>query len=291
MGMPSKLPAFDSKHTLRVTPVSIDTRMLPTLPHVAWKVLEMTTDMYCGAHHLEEVISKDQALTSRLLRIANSAFFGLRREVRTVRHAAVVLGNARVRSLVVAASLGGIVNQTPYGRSLWEHALAVGLTTVELAQRFKLFDSDDALVAGILHDIGKTVFDTQHSDRFIEVMNSLSGLDTTSVEAERTLLGIDHAEAGYILAEAWNLPESMAESIRYHHDPERAEKTPVLVALVNLADGIARKLGIGPIKRPDMHLQELPSVPLLPLSAEEADNLSQEILVKFIQDKSLFHSI
>ncbi len=153
--------------------VRIEVDHFPPLPRVAWKVLELTSDLYAGVEPLGQVISRDQTLTARVLRIANSAFFQRSREIHTVEQASAVLGNQRIRSLVVAASLGGLLHLAPQGRALWEHALGVALSAREVASMLRnRVDPEEAFVAGLLHDIGKGLFDAQHAELFLESVRS-----------------------------------------------------------------------------------------------------------------------
>ena len=125
--------------------VSLELDHFPPLPEVAWRVLELTSDLYLGVDKLAEVISRDQTLTARILRIANSAFFQRLCEIKTVKHASTVLGNRKIRGIVIAASLGGILYRSPQGRLLWQHALGVGLAARELSFHPV---GDEALLAG-----------------------------------------------------------------------------------------------------------------------------------------------
>lgn len=260
----------------------------PPLPEVAWKVLEMTSDVYCGTQALEEIISRDQALTARLLRIANSAFLGVRGEVVTVGKAASVLGSQRLRSIVVAASLDGIFKKTPTGRLQWEHSLAVALACHQLAKDNRYSDPDEAFVAGLMHDIGKNILDGQHPDSYGQVLELIAEGGQTTLKAERYILGYDHCEAGTLLANVWNWCERLTEVVRLHHTPEEAVVDPSLCHIVHFADSVVVKMGIGPISRPDLSLLDSPSLGILKLTAEQVEQLSEQIPTKLADEKKTF---
>lgn len=269
--------------------LKIEPEDFPPLPEVAWKVLQMTSDLCCGVQNLERVVSRDQALTSRILKIANSAFFGLRREVRTVGHAAVVLGNRRLRGLVIASSIGGVLYQTPSGRLLWEHALGVGLSSSEIARSCAYPDPEEAFVAGLLHDIGKALLDYQYPQLYARVMERLlEEPSTSSPILERQIFGTDHSQAGLLLVEAWSLPLELGDAIGWHHAPVKAPHDPFLASLVNLADGLCRKSGIGPLESPELDLGNLEGTAFLEVSGSQLETMFDHISVKLKQDKDLF---
>lgn len=270
--------------------VSLELDHFPPLPEVAWKVLELTSDLYLGVDKLAEVISRDQTLTARILRIANSAFFQRLCEIKTVKHASTVLGNRKIRGIVIAASLGGILYRSPQGRLLWQHALAVGLGARELAGRLSVVvDTEEAFVAGLLHDIGKGLFDYQHPELFVQAA-SLASADSnlSSIEAERQILGIDHVEVGGKVSDAWRLPESIGNAIRCHHDPSASTEHPQLCAVVCLADRSCLRLGIGPINKPELDPMDPTAAAILGITSDELEKSQTDFLEKIELDRALF---
>ncbi|MFZ0430810.1 MAG: HDOD domain-containing protein [Acidobacteriota bacterium] len=270
--------------------VSLELDHFPPLPEVAWRVLELTSDLYLGVDKLAEVISRDQTLTARILRIANSAFFQRLCEIKTVKHASTVLGNRKIRGIVIAASLGGILYRSPQGRLLWQHALGVGLAARELSGRLPVnADAEEAFVAGLLHDIGKGLFDYQHPELFVQAVSLASAdPDLSTVDAERQVLGVDHLEVGARVAEAWNLPASIANVIRYHHDPSASPRNPHLCAIVCLADRCCLRLAIGPISKPELDPMDFASAAILGVAGEELERIQTDFLDKVELDRALF---
>ncbi len=270
--------------------VSLELDHFPPLPEVAWRVLELTSDLYLGVDKLAEVISRDQTLTARILRIANSAFFQRLCEIKTVKHASTVLGNRKIRGIVIAASLGGILYRSPQGRLLWQHALAVGLAARELSGRLPIkVDAEEAFVAGLLHDIGKGLFDYQHPELFVQAA-SLASADSelSTIDAERQILGIDHVEIGAKVAEAWHLPESIGSAIRFHHDPSAAAAHPRLCAIICLADRSCLRAGIGPISKPDLNPMDSAAGAILGVTEDELKESQADFLERIEMDRALF---
>lgn len=268
---------------------SLEVDNLPPLPEVAWRILELTSDLYLGVAQLSDLIARDQHLTARVLRIANSAFFQRSRQVKSVREAAVLLGNRKIRGIVVAASLGGVLEKSPHGKALWEHALAVALASREMAVLCSGFDPDEAFVSGLLHDIGKGLFDYQHPLAFMDAValaNATPELSTT--EAERRFLGMDHLEAGELVADAWNLPLTVRDVIRHHHDPGAAEESVRLCCLVHVADQLCCGLGHGPIRRPLPGAETLECSSELGLTEGDLNAVAEDFSSRFKQDKQLF---
>lgn len=273
--------------TVAARPV-LDIDTLPPLPDVAWRILEMTSDLYLGVGELSDLVARDQALTARVLRIANSAFFLRGREIRTVRQAAIVLGNRKIRGIVIAASLGGVVQRTPLGKVLWEHALGVALAGCELAAATRRVDPEDAFVCGLLHDIGKVIFDLQQSQAFLEsVAFAQANPDLCTLDSERAFLGWTHTEAGGLVAESWNLPEPARDVIANHHDPDRVSFNRDLTWVVSAADWMCHGLGIGPFRRPVKGPEECTAWTRLGQDPEALGSLADGFLTRMLQDKQL----
>lgn len=247
---------------------------LPALPQVSWKVLRLTSDSSSTAQMLEEVISRDQALTAKVLKMSNSPYFGVRGEISTVSQAIVVIGLRRLRSLVVAASIDGLFqSKTLKDTLLWEHSLATALSARRLSSLCDFEGSEEAFVAALMHDIGKPILDRNLKEHYQQVVERVYNEGTTFRQAEQQLLGFDHAEVGGLLTEKWGFSVPLQEAVRLHHDPESAVESPQLCAIVSLANSICVKLGIGPEKDPDLDLAQLPAARILNLEREQIDDV------------------
>ena len=198
---------------------------LPPLPAVAAKVLEILKDPDADLTALVSIIEKDQALTAKVLRVSNSAYYGLVRRISTVKDAVVTLGFNNMRNQVLALSAYSLMQGPASGYaleagSLWDHSLCTGLCAEHLADTLGYKSiKDEVFIGGLLHDIGKTILSYYVSARFSNILERVDQLGQTFVEAEREL-GFDHAEVGARVALRWNLPESLVSMIGDHHKPD-----------------------------------------------------------------------
>lgn len=211
---------------------------LATMPETSTRLLALLEDHDAPVDELVGIIEKDPGLTANVLKLCNSAYYGLRREVGSMREALVRLGNRTVVTVAFAASMGRMLQapvtayRLPRGR-LWRHALAVGLLAARLLPgQAAAPERSRAFTAGLVHDLGKLLLDRplrEHLEQIPPVL-SASGL----LAAERDLLGFDHAEAGAVLAETWNFPSDLVAVIAGHHAPTTADPLTAVVAVANL---------------------------------------------------------
>jgi len=234
------MQTLDRVHLRRVTEGLV---ALPTLPLVASRLLEELADPEARSSDMARILSLDPALTARTLKLANSDFYGFPRRVGSVELAVVVLGANTVRDLVLSAAvfqtLGGADDLT----GLWNHSMATGVAARALADRTGYRLAGEAYAAGVLHDIGKVALRQSFPDRFEGIVALAREQQLSIAEAERGVLGSDHAEVGGWLAERWGLPADLVEAIAFHHRPERASVNPQLVNLVHLANSLADRMG------------------------------------------------
>ncbi|HZK43939.1 MAG TPA: HDOD domain-containing protein [Syntrophomonadaceae bacterium] len=223
---------------------------LPALPHVVTKVIELTEDPNSTAEDINKVLSVDQAMTARVLRLANSAFYGFPRRIGTITEAIVMLGFRTIKSIVMAATVSEILTQEMKGYALengelWKHSQGVAMTARHIARKVKFAQLDLAYTAGLLHDIGKVILNNAMIESYNEVVNLVMEENITFLEAEVKVLGFSHADVGSRVAEKWNLPSDLVEAIAYHHKPDEAVVNQRLTAIVHLADFICVTMGIG----------------------------------------------
>jgi putative nucleotidyltransferase with HDIG domain len=223
-------------------------RSLPTLPAVALEVIALARNPRTSMKQIEEVVTTDPALATKILKVANSPFYGIRREISSLRLALVVLGMRQVRSLVIGI---GVLKALSGGKSglfdhaaLWEHCAGTGALCRMLARRFGLEFDGEEYVAGLTHDIGKLTLYQYMNKEFAQALSEAAERHEPLEAAEQRIMGVDHAFVGWWLADRWGLPDSLVEAIRDHHNPP-AESRGTLAAVVNLADAIARISGIG----------------------------------------------
>lgn len=221
-----------------------------------FEVLAIAEDENSTAGDLEDVIMRDQALSAKVLKVANSAYYGIPRSVETVSRATVLLGFQTVVGLALTVSVYDTLWGSGKGhyldrRDLWKHSLSVATAARIIAGDANSKEGAVAFTAGMLHDIGKSVFDTYLSEEYGKVIDSCHRDGLQMHEAEEQVLGVTHGELGYKVGRRWQLPDILCESIRCHHTVAGAEggfaKTAGLVAL---GDFLTRHAGIG--EPPDM---------------------------------------
>lgn len=231
---------------------------LPTLPVIAVKLLQLTAAEDSTAGDVIKVLRGDQSLTAKILSLASSAATGVRGPVTTLEKAVPLLGFSTVRSIVLATSVFGCFAKPGQGArgtfdrmEFWKHSLAVACAARLLARskRSLEIDPEDAFVAGLLHDLGKVALDTVFPKAYDRIAAQADHGRGDIADSERDILGADHTVAGRRLAERWHLPRDLQETIWLHHLTAGALPStvgkPRLIALVQLADTLAREQRIG----------------------------------------------
>jgi len=215
---------------------------VPTIPAVVTEVARLTADPDVSARKIADVISHDEALTGRLLRIVNSAYYGFARQIATVHDAIVVMGTSALRAAVLGATVFDAFHGGRPTEDYWLfriHAARAAEATRRLAPLYGFREAGEAHVVGLLHDIGKPMislyFPTEHEQ--IKAHCAKTGLP--SIVGERRFLGATHGDLGGWLADRWQLPVPLRDAIMLHHQPGEAEDNSLLVALVHLGDIIA----------------------------------------------------
>lgn len=240
--------------------------------------MELVRRPETSAADLGRVISRDAALAARVLKISNSALYGVRGTITTLSRAIVILGMRTLQSLVVAASSESLYRSKSFkDQLLWDHAVAAALVSRSLAKRFRSAPVEEAFVAGLLHDIGKAVLDANMSDAYQQIVQIVYNEGTTFVKAEQDRLGFNHCHVGAFVVRKWNFAPLLQEAVRWHHEPDKAEEEPKMCATVSLANAFCVKLGVGPERIPDIDLLSLPASRILGLNVAQLDDAFQEI--------------
>lgn len=223
---------------------------LPTLSHVTHQVIKLTSDPKTTVSELADTITQDQVTTAKVLKMANSAYYGYARKIFNIKEAIMVLGFNTVRNLVMAASMYNIMNRELQGYSLdkgelWRHSMTTALLARSLANKVDKSLADRAFIAGLIHDIGKVILDTFMKESFSKVIEKVQTDKIPFMDAERDVLGFDHASVGAKVSVKWNLPDELTETIGLHHTPGEARNNSKLVCLIHIADAISLSLGAG----------------------------------------------
>ena len=223
---------------------------IPAFPAAALKVMSLIDDPDFSIADVVDVIKYDQAIAANILRICNSAYFGLSHKVETVRDAVMRLGQQNVIRAVEAAGVSKFYKKAKgYGldaNKLWEHSVGVALMSQILSKR--IFNCEDARLytTALLHDIGKVIMGEFVDESFMKIYDIVSSKGISFLEAEGEVIGIDHAELGGKIASQWNFPADMREAIVYHHRPDlMPDRDNNNAWLIYLADQACIMMGIG----------------------------------------------
>ncbi len=229
---------------------------IATLPEITLKIIELVEDPSSTAQDLHNIISNDPALCSRILKVVNSAFYGLPRQIGSINRAIVLLGLNAVKNIAIAASLtklfrGGDLCPQFSAKDLWIHSIATAAASKLICDRLHLVLADEAFLAGLIHDIGIMVEMQAMRRELLQVFEEMN-FDGDGVPAEdmrqieRRLLGADHEAFGAGLCEAWKFPKSFVYVTRHHHTPtELPVANRMLASIVYAADRIAAQCGFG----------------------------------------------
>ena len=256
--------------------IIMTTRDLPAMPQVASKVLELSSDPNTSAIQLQQIISDDQAMTARILKIANSAMYSCSRKVKTLTEAIVMLGFNSIRSLVVTSAARNLYNtrNATTGlkeRLLWEHSIGVAFACRLLVQDRIPSLAEEAFLAGLMHDIGKLVLNLRVPEQFDEIVQIVYNDNRPFDITEKEILGFNHAEVGALLVNKWNLSPLLEDTILKHHTPEAMTTDNQLLLYLDLANKICHKLGIGFLDEPDLDINGCLSNQILGLPPKTFD--------------------
>jgi HD-like signal output (HDOD) protein len=222
---------------------------LPPMPQVAQKAREVISNPASSFQDLAKVIETDQAIVTRILKIANSPFYGFSGKVSSVQHASVVLGAQTLMEVLTLACSSEILGQTLPGYDLdagelWKHSLAVASASRIIAGRVNRSLEQDAFSAGLIHDVGKIILDPFILERKAAFKAFVDEGRETFLNAEKHILGFDHAELASEACRLWHIPAPITLAIRHHHDPAPSDGDQ-LSFIVHMADAIAIMSGIG----------------------------------------------
>lgn len=224
---------------------------IATLPEVTMKIIKLVEDPESTAQDLNKVISNDPALGARILKVVNSAFYGLPGQIGSINRAIVLLGLNAVKNIAIAASLsklfrGGKIAANFDARELWTHSIATAAATRLLSNKCGLGLPDEAFLAGLIHDIGIMVEIQARRPKFIEALEMVEAQGCSLREAEFACIGATHEMFGAGLCKLWKFPVSFQYVTGFHHHPlDLAPKNRTLASLVHVADHVTGKLKLG----------------------------------------------
>lgn len=219
---------------------------LPTVPLVLARILDLVEDQNSTIQDLERAIMSDQSITAKVLRLANSAFYGFPRKITTISKAIILIGFNSVKNIAIGVSVfeafqGGNRKGKEEIEAGWFHAVEVAFGAKMLATKFRYAKAEEAFVGGLLHDIGKVALIYSDYEQYLPVLEKAAAEAEweSHLDVERELYGSTHAKIGQILGMHWQLPGPIVACIRLHHTPDPVTHHRELVQIVSLSNRVA----------------------------------------------------
>ncbi len=240
-----KLSASDTKSKL------MECERLPSLSSINIALQRLLSRDDSSTQDISKMVRNDPSLTARILRLTNSAFYGLSGSVKNVEEAVFYLGVAQIQRLVLASPIidhfDGVASDIKFSwKEFWKHSVAVAMITQELVDNGEsLYGDDTAYLAGLIHDVGKIAIAVTFPESFVSIQKALKDSQADLPELEHDFFGMDHAEIGAFYFQAHKMPDMLVETTRFHHLPEGADQSQKIAAAVRVADLATRSAHIG----------------------------------------------
>lgn len=222
---------------------------LPSVPQIITEVSEMLEDERTSASDLCKVISKDQAIATKILTVANSPLYGLPRRVATIDFAIVIIGFDHIKNILLALSMleaFKVRNTSDWNHNdYWKHSLLVATAAKRIAEDLHYPKSGEVFTVGLLHDLGLVVLQKYLNYDFKRIVDLVNNEGISYLSAEKLVLGYTHGDIAEHLLEKWNFPPNVNEAVLHHHQPSLTEKNSVLPSLIHLVDFMTQKLNVG----------------------------------------------
>lgn len=216
---------------------------LPTVPGTLKKLTSIIEKPRITLVEISNFISNDPALTTKVLKMVNSAIYGFPGRIASVSHATMLLGMNVIKGLLLGVSVFDLMQKTMNG--LYEHSLSCAIASRVIAQKKGLKEPEEVSVAGLLHDIGKVILMLEFQKDYETAMNEAQTRGISIFDAEKEVFSATHANVGSWLAEKWRFPRNLIEVIEYHHRPALSKSAPMETAIVHMSDLLVRARGFG----------------------------------------------
>lgn len=212
----------------------------PAMPDAGTKLLVLLEEPDTVVSEIEEILRYDPGLTANVLKLANSAYFGIPSKIGSLKQAVILLGLKRLIQLVVASCVSAVMDKSVAGYDLpagdlWRHSVAVSIAAEALVKDKKKHGTTDVFTPALLHDVGKLVLGSFVKEEF-DAIKRIAAKGVPFVVAENMILGTDHAEIGAHILAHWNLPAEVISAVRWHHDPDSADACDLQMDVVYLAN-------------------------------------------------------
>lgn len=266
----------------------------PSMPSIAMKVIELVSDPNTTVEVLSKAISVDEALSGRVLRLANSCYYiQYKKAVNPIAQIILVIGFNNLKNIILAASLKTIYKKFDFiEKRLHHHSIGTAIIAHHLAKEIGFDRKEEIFIAGLLHDIGKIVINNNMPEIFCSIMNEMDEEIYLPVKRETSLFNITHPQLGSYVVKHWGLSEELQEVIHFHHEPEKVDKKNTyifqLTAIINLSDAICHKMGIGLNMSEDIDLTSLQSFLVLGLSDGRLQRIIEKVEESYLNEMNWF---
>jgi putative nucleotidyltransferase with HDIG domain len=259
-----------------------DVKSFPSMPAAALKLLTLLKDESTSNAQIEQILRYEPGLTANILKLTNSAYFGLPSKIGSIRQAILLIGWKKLVQIVLASCVSAIIDKPVQGYELsagdlWRHCVAVSVASEILVKELKLTVSEEVFTAALLHDVGKMVLGKYVKDD-IAVIDGEEMQDLPFEQVERGMFGIDHAEIGANILMRWSFPPAMISAVRWHHEPDDAPEPSPIIDVVHVADVLCLMSGIG-VGREGLQYRPSPKAcERIGLTAEHLEKVASQTL-------------
>jgi len=260
---------------------------LPTLPAVSQRILELMTDENVSNRDIARLVENDQSMALKIMKIANSAFFGSLTRATSLEQAMVKIGMNEVRSIVLAVSVYDFFSNSDSGvfdrKRFWKHGIVCSQAAKYLGSHYRA-GNDTLFISGLVHDMGKAVLDEYFHDEFIKIINYLELKGCTFSEAEKTVMGITHSQIAAKLLTKWKFPDEIIRQILYHHAPSEAGEFERGAIILYLADIITKAAGYScHVNEETTDMQDFSQSDQVSYINEKGFKLDYDLLERFVR--------
>lgn len=259
-------------------------KSFPGMPATAARLMPLLQSPHASVDQIEDILRYDPGLTANILKLTNSAYFGLPSQVSSVRQAILLLGWKRLLQLVMTMCMSALMKKPipgydlPQGE-LWRHSVAVSVAADLLIASLNINDVDEVFTAALLHDIGKMVLGSYVLGDLEKIKEMVTKGISFEV-AEYVVLGTNHAAVGARILLSWSLPQELVNAVRWHHDPDSCEKDCMLSDVVHVADIVGRRIGYGKGRNGQAAEPSFEAIERLGLTQGHIDQLSEQTLLE-----------
>lgn len=255
---------------------------LPTLPTVLEEVSKLLEDPRSSTQQVAKLISRDQVLSAKVLKMVNSPVYGFPGRISTIQHALVLLGNNVIRGLIISTSVFELMTTSMSG--LWEHSVGCAMACGVIAREAGFKEPEEYAVAGLLHDLGKVIVALQLPQAREDIERAVQEEDLHYLEAEKKVLGFGHDRINAWVADHWNLPVNLKIGISGHHRPVSAQHYPKMACVVHVGDFVTRILEIGSGGEDHVPFLDPQALDMLSLNLSHLDKVMDAMLAEIEDD-------